>query len=400
MFYTVYAVNVFDLLKKRGYIYQASDEEKIRRYLEKPAVLYQGFDPSASSFHVGHLMFFVAFRYLLDSGHKIIFLLGGATGLVGDPTGKTKSRSLMSEEEAVSNLRALENQARRILGKRANIIFLDNAQWLKQASLFDYLRGIAPYLSVNQLLKHETYRTRLMNNLNLSLLELLYSSLQAWDFLYLFDKYNCRLQIGGQDQWRNILDGVGLVRKARGEEVYALTFPLLTVGGKKMGKSEGNAVWLDPLKTTPFEFYQYWLNRPDEELERDLKLFTFLGLNEIRDIMKKHPHKIQKILAFEVTKIVHGSREAKKAAEFQNVPVIKIKEDVLRQGIPLIDLLVEGGVAASKSKARRLINQGGVRIEGKKVLDVNFLLSNELWDGTDKITIRAGKSGFMKVHRI
>jgi tyrosyl-tRNA synthetase len=384
-------VNVLDFLKNRGYIYQLSDEEGIREYLSKPAVLYQGFDPSADSFHAGHLMYFTAYKHFLDDGHKIIFLIGGGTGLVGDPTGKLESRKMLSEEELSSNLNSLEKQAKRLLGADADVLFLDNADWLSRATIFDYLRNVAPYISINKLLKHETYQTRLSQNLNLSLLEFLYSSLQAWDFLHLFKKYNCRLQLGGQDQWRNILDGVELVHKITGEEVFGLTFPLLTTGsGQKMGKSEGNAVWLDAQKTTPFEFYQYWLNRPDDELERDLRLFTLLGGGEISEIIKLPPQDIQKRLAFEVTKFVHGKDEAYRASKSQSVPTITFTRSDLGKGLTLMDVLTSAAIVSSKSEARRLIEQGGVSFDGEKVDDPNFLVDR-------KGKIRVGKSRFLRV---
>lgn len=365
-------MNAFEVLKKRGYIYQTSDDAGIKKLLAKPAVIYQGFDPTADSFHVGHLVPFAAYRHLLNAGHKIIFLLGGGTGMVGDPTGKTKARRLLSEDQIAKNIKSLEKQARKLLGESKQIIFLNNAAWLTKASLIDYLKKVTPHLSVNRLLTHETYKKRLSKNLNLSLLEFLYSSLQAWDFLHLFKNYNCRLQIGGQDQWRNILDGVELVRKATGKEVLALTFPLLeTSGGKKMGKSEQGAVWLDAKKTSPFDFYQYWLNRPDEGLERDLNLFTLLELEEIKEIMSDHPQKIQERLAFEATKFVHGEDEARGAAEFENVAVVGFTRSDLDQGLAFEEILLRSGLVKSKSEARRLINQGGVTFnENSSILRV------------------------------
>lgn len=346
-------MNVFEVLKKRGYIYQTSNDAAVKNLLSKPAVVYQGFDPTAGSFHVGHLVSFNLHRHLLNHGHRVIFLLGGGTGLVGDPTGKTKSREMLTKNQVERNAQSLEQQARQLLGGSKNIIFLNNADWLAKASLIDYLRKITPHISINRLLTHETYKQRIDRKLNLSLFEFLYSSLQAWDFLYLFEKYNCRLQIGGQDQWRNILDGVELVRKTTGEDVLALTFPLLTgKSGAKMGKSERGTVWLDPQKTPAFDLYQYWLNRPDEGLERDLKLFTLLDLEEIKEIMKKHPKKIQERLASEVTKLVHG-------AETVAIPAVAITKGE----IGVEEILVSSKLTQSKSEARRLIEQGGVTFD-------------------------------------
>ncbi len=391
-------MNVFDLLKERGYIYQTSNDEGIKKLLSQPTTIYQGFDPSADSFHAGQIIYLTAFRHLLNAGHKIIFLLGGGTGLVGDPTGKDKSRPMMSENEVQKNTAALEKQAKKLLGENSNITFVNNADWLTQKPLFEFLRQIAPHISVNQLLTHETYKKRLDQQRNLSLLEFLYSSLQAWDFLYLFEKYNCRLQIGGQDQWRNILDGVELVRKVKGEEVFALTSPLLETGsGRKMGKSERGTVWLDPHKTSPYEFYQYWVNTPDDKLEQSLKLLTLLELDEIGQIMKEHPQEIQHRLALEVTKFIYGEETA--ATEAQKVPTIEFARPGLanQQGQALIDILVKSGLAPSKSAARRLIEQGGVKLNNQKVADPEKLLTEGDFNSQNTATLQVGKRKVVKL---
>ena len=389
-------MNVFDLLKDRDYIYQTSNDEGVEKLLSKPATIYQGFDPSADSFHAGHFMHLVTYKHLLNAGHSIIFLLGGVTGIIGDPTGRTKSRELLSESKVRENIKALEKQARKLLGTDSSIVFLNNADWLTKAPIFDYLRHIAPYISVNQLLNHETYKKRLAKKQNLSLLEFLYSSLQAWDFLHLFEEHNCRLQLGGQDQWVNILDGVELVRKVKGEEVFALTSPLLTVGGKKMGKSERGTVWLDPQKTSPYEFYQYWVNTPDDKLEQSLKLFTLLELNEIEQIMKQHPKEIQHRLAFEVTKFIHGEGAIKQA---QKVPIVEFARPGLAngQGQALIDVLVNSGLASSKSAARRLIEQGGVKLNKDVVTDSEKLITEDDFDSQNTATLQVGKRKIVKL---
>ena len=382
-------MNVFDLLKERGYIYQTSNDEGIKKLLSKPTTIYQGFDPSADSFHAGQIMYLTAFRHLLKAGHKIIFLLGGGTGLVGDPTGKDKSRPMMSEEEVRANVVSLEKQARALLGSESQITFLNNAEWLTKSPLFDYLRNITPYISVNQLLNHETYKKRLAKKQNLSLLEFLYSSLQAWDFLYLFEEYGCRLQFGGQDQWVNILDGVELVRKARGTEVFALTAPLLTVSSKKMGKSEKGTVWLDPQKTSPYEFYQYWVNTLDKDLERNLKLFTLLDSREIARVMQNPPREVQHFLAFEVTKFIHGKEAAEKAR--QNVPTEKITKADLTKKLTIVQILMNSKLASSKAAARRLIEQGGVKLNDQKITDPKRELSKEDFSSTKTATLSVGK---------
>jgi len=405
-------MNVFEVLQSRGYIYKTSNDEGVKKLLAQPTTIYQGFDPSADSFHLGHIISLTAYKHLLDAGHKIIFLIGGGTGLVGDPTGRDKSRPMMSEKEVQKNAVALEKQARKLLGDNSNIIFVNNADWLTKKSFFEFLRQVAPQISVNQLLTHETYQRRLEKNLNLSLLEFLYSSLQAWDFLYLFEKYNCRLQIGGRDQWRNILDGVELIHKVKGEEVFALTFPLLTTrGSKKMGKSEEGTVWLDPQKTSPYEFYQYWVNSPDVYFERNLKLFTLLELEKIKKIMKQHPQEIQHRLAFEVTKFIHGEEAAtqaqvdseklfgREAAKAQDVPTIEFASLPAGQAGPglAIEILVDSGLASSRSAARRLIEQGGVKLNQEVVTNPEKLVTGEDFDSQSTATLQVGKRKIVKL---
>jgi len=398
-------MNVFDTLKSRGYIYQTSNDEGIKKLLSKPTTIYQGFDPSADSFHAGQIIYLTAFHHLLKAGHQIVFLLGGGTGLVGDPTGKDKARPLMSKEKIEANVRALEKQAKDLLGSESEILFLNNADWLTKIGLLEFLRETAGHISVNQLLTHETYRDRLANQQNLSLLEFLYSSLQAWDFLYLFEEHNCRLQIGGQDQWRNILDGVELVRKIKQEEVFALTSPLLTIGRKKMGKSEKGAVWLDPEKISPYEFYQYWVNTLDKDLERNLKLFTLLDLKKIARIMKGHPREIQHRLAFEVTKFIHGqetAEQAKKASEklfsseqevadTQEVPTEKITQTDLIKNLTIVEILVNSKLASSKSAARRLIQQDGVKLNNEKITNVEKSITERNFNTQGVATLQVGK---------
>lgn len=395
MRYNTPKMNVFDTLKERGYIYQTSNDEGIKKLLSQPTIIYQGFDPSADSFHAGQIIYLTAYKHLLAAGHKIIFLLGGGTGLVGDPTGKDKSRPLMSEEDVKANVASLESQAKNLLGSDSNIIFLNNAEWLAKPLLFDYLRNITPYISVNQLLNHETYKKRLAKKQNLSLLEFLYSSLQAWDFLYLFEEHNCRLQIGGQDQWVNILDGVELIRKARGSEAFALTAPLLTVGGKKMGKSEEGTIWLDPSKTSPYEFYQYWVNTPDKDLERNLKLFTLLDLKEIARIVKQHPKEIQHRLALEVTKFIHGEEAAEQAR--QNVPTTTLSTSQVDKGVGIVDALVLSNLAESKAAARRLMEQGGVKLNNKKIIDPKAKISKKDFNIAKIATLGVGKRKIVKL---
>jgi len=312
--------NVFDTLKKRGFVYQTSNETGLKELLSKPGTaIYCGFDPSAPSFHLGTLIILAAFHHLQQAGHKIIFLLGGGTGKIGDPSGKDKSRKLLDSETVEANKKALAAQVEKIgllkfSGPNAAIM-LDNNDWLSKFKFLDeFLLDVARHFSVNEMVSMETFKKRLDSQTNLSLLEFCYPVLQAWDFLHLFEKHGCRIQIGGSDQWANILAGTGLIRRKHHQEAFAWTLPLLTTpSGEKMGKTEKGPVWLDDQCTSPFEMYQYLINVDDSLVTPMLKLLTLLPLGEIETIAKGSPREAQQHLAFEVTKLVHGEDAARKA---------------------------------------------------------------------------------------
>jgi len=397
--------NVFDLLEKRGFVYQTSNEAGVRRLLGKPpATLYCGFDPSADSLHLGHLLVIMAMHHLQEAGHRVIYLIGGATGLVGDPTGKARARKRLTPEVVAANAERIKAQVEgmgllRFHGKNAALM-LNNYDWLgKFLFLSDFMMEIAPAFSVNEMVKMETFAQRLKEERHLSLLEFLYPAMQAWDFLHLFKQYDCRLQIGGQDQWGNILQGVDLIRRRHNEEAFALTFPLLTdpQTGVKMGKTEKGPVWLDPQRTPPFEMYQYIQGLPDGLVRKMLPLYTFLPMDEIGEIVKD-PRAAQLRLAFEVTKIVHGEEAAQRARQdarrlfgreegaAEAIPTFTLP----RGGLQLDEVLTRSRALSSRSEVRRRCEGGAIRIGEKKVTDPKTLINSEC-------IIRYGKGKFLKV---
>lgn len=410
--------NVFQVLRERGYIAQTSDDAAVEQLLSDRTTLYEGFDPTSDSLTIGHLVSLMAMHHLQQAGHRILFVLGGFTAIVGDPTGKMETRPFLTPEQVRANGEAIRRQVQR-LGlvdfehPENPALLLNNFDWL-QMPLSEYLLNAARHFSVNRLLTHETYQERLARQEHLSLMEFLYSTLQGYDFLHLYRTYGCRLQVGGNDQWRNILDGVALIQHVLGEQAYALTFNLLLdPSGQKMGKtSSGVRVWLDPNRTSPFEYYQYWVNSPDQDLERNLKLFTFLPLEEIATILKGHPREAQHRLAFEATKIVHGEEAAQRAqadsrAAFgsqaalpKEVPTLSLSEDRLAEGVTLVAALADSGVLKSRGEARRLIQQGGVRLWEERVSDVDRVFTPNdfrLVEGTHAALVRAGKGKVLKV---
>lgn len=387
--------NVFDLLQSRGFVFQASDEKSLREALNGPIVVYEGFDPSADSLHLGHLMSIMALHHLQEAGHKVIFLLGGGTGRVGDPAGKSAQRNMLTREIVQANAAALKAQVERIgllhfSGVENPALMPNNDEWLGSFSfLEDFLITIARHFSVNEMVAMRTFAERLEQGKPLSLLEFCYPALQAWDFLELFDRHGCTLQVGGQDQWANILAGVDLVRKSRnGAQVFALTFPLLTTAdGVKMGKTEKGPVWLDPNKTSPFDFYQYLVKTPDELVAKLLGLFTFLPMEEIAEIVRD-PKEAQKRLAFEVTKLVHGELEATNAAECSSSPEVSLSANSGK--ISLVDALTISECVKSNSEVRRRVDQGGVSIDGEKVTDFKFII-------TGPCLIKYGKGKLLRI---
>lgn len=373
--------NVLDTLKSRGFVKQVVFEDELYKLLETESVpFYIGFDPTADSLHVGHFLALMAMSHMQKAGHKPIVLVGGGTGMVGDPSGRNDMRTMMTKETIKHNCDCFRKQMSKFFsfeGENAAIM-VDNGDWLLNLNYIDFLRDIGSHFSVNKMLTAECFKQRMEKGL--TFFEFNYMLMQAYDFLVLYRKYGCKLECGGDDQWSNILAGADLIRRKEGEPVYAMTFQLLTKSdGQKMGKSQKGAVWLDPNKTSPYEFYQYWRNVDDADVEKCLKLLTFLDLDYIAELCQYQDERINKakeVLAYEVTKIVHSEEDAKKAEEqaksafsgsMDNIPTAEISGD---SGL-VVDILVEIGLAKSKSEARRLIEGGGISVDGQKVLGVD-----------------------------
>ena len=408
--------NIYELLKERGYIakivdeqgiekLQVTDEEAINKMLTQGTTVYEGFDPSADSLHLGHLMSIMALHHMQEAGNRIIFILGGATGRVGDPSGKNKARSLLTKEKVMENATAIKKQVQNTglldFENPEKALIIDNADWLTKALfLDDYMMNIARYFSVNELVKMETFAKRLSEGAPLSLLEFLYATMQAWDYFEMYEKYDCRLQVGGSDQWGNILQGVNLIKYHKGNEAnaQALTFPLLTTpSGEKMGKTVSGPLWLDPNKTSPFDFYQYIEKIPDDMVRKLFCLYTFLPMEEIDKIIAGNPRDAQKTLAFEVTKVVHGEEEAKKASKQSTIVFTgsdenlgSIPEFTLSGIMCLDDILITSGSLASKSEVARRVKGGGVKVDNEKIDDPKQQIDKPC-------LIKYGKANFLKV---
>lgn len=418
--------NVFEALNERGFIKQVTNTEQVARLLaEKQVTYYVGFDPTAPSLHVGSLVPIMAMAHLQRAGHKPIAIIGGGTTMIGDPTDKTEMRPMLSEEQISENAKRILAQLQRYLhldNKKAESAdaqtvsevgrFLNNADWLLSVNYIEFLRDIGKHFRVNEMIRAEGYRQRLERELGLSFLEFNYQLLQAYDYLRLFQEYGCRLQLGGDDQWGNILAGVGLIRRIEGEQVHAVTFPLLTTAtGAKMGKTAGGAVWLDAQRTSPYEFYQYWINVDDRDVPKFLAYFTFLPMTEVRQLGKLEHEAIREakeVLAYEVTQLAHGKTEADKAqatsrAAFgggnlnnTEMPMTHIAADRLDSGIPIMTLFHEVGLANSRSEARRLIQQGGAYINEKQYRAIDMVVGTDLLE-ENALLLRAGKKRY---HRI
>ena len=373
--------NVMDTLRERGFIKQTVFEEELYEKLGKESVpFYIGFDPTADSLHVGHFMQLIAMHHMQQAGHKPIILIGGGTAMIGDPSGRTDMRSMMTKETIRHNVECFKKQMSRFIsfeGENAAIV-VDNGDWLLGLNYVDFLRDIGAHFSVNRMLSAECFKQRLERGL--SFLEFNYMLMQAYDFLYLHQKYNCSLELGGDDQWSNILAGANLIRIKEQKPAFAMTFTLLTTSdGKKMGKTAKGAVWLDENKTTPYEFYQYWRNTADEDVEKCMMLLTFLPVEQIKELCAHRDERINKakeVLAFELTKEVHGEEAAKLAesqakAAFGGGAAELLTKEV--EGVAtVVDAMVAAGIAKSKGEARRLIEQGGVSVDETKVTDANM----------------------------
>ena len=404
-------MGVFDELKSRGLIAQVTNEKKVKDILNNQKInFYIGFDPTADSLHVGHFVQIMVMSYMQKAGHKPIALFGGGTGMIGDPSGKSDMRKMLKKEDIEHNIECFKKQMSRLIDfSNDKAIMVNNADWLSHLNYIDFLRDVGVHFSVNRMLSFECYKQRLERGL--SFFELNYMLMQSYDFLVLNRKYNCDMELGGDDQWSNIIGGVELIRKKEGKEAYGMTFTLLTTSeGKKMGKTENGAVWLDPEKTSPYEFYQYWRNVADADVIRCLKILTFLPLEEIDELSKLQGSDINKakeILAFEVTKLIHGETEAIKSQEAaralftlntntDNMPSTEInKSNFNNDEISIIDLLLLLKLVPSKGEARRLISQGGISIDSQKVMSIDEkVLFNQFEKGY--IVVKKGKKVYHK----
>ncbi|UCF05145.1 MAG: tyrosine--tRNA ligase [bacterium] len=405
-------MNAYDVLKERGFIEQVTDAEKVRAMLSTPTTCYIGFDPTSDSFHAGSLIPIMALAHMQRHGHQIIVLMGGGTVMIGDPSGRTELRQLISKEEIASNSRGLKRQLGRFFEfSQDKALMLDNAEWLLPLNYIEFLRDIGRHFSVNRMLAAESYRQRLETGL--TFIEFNYMLLQSYDFLHLYRNYGCTLQMGGNDQWGNILAGADLIRRLEQGEAEAMTFPLLTTsGGAKMGKSEQGAVWLDAARTSPYDYYQYWINTDDRDTEKFLKLFTFLPMDEIGRLTSQGGAKLREakeVLANEATTINHGADEADKAraaaqALFAEVgggddgavPTYEIEGQRLADGIPAFVLFTDAGLVKTRGEARRLIAQGGAYVNGRRIEKFDELISGENLEA-GLILLRAGKKKYLRI---
>ncbi len=403
--------NVYDILMERGYIEQATAEEEIRDLLGRESVtFYIGFDPTADSLHVGHFIQVMVMMHMQQAGHRPIALLGGGTAMVGDPSGKSDMRKMLTQERIANNARLFQKQFSRFIDFGENkAIMVNNADWLLDLNYIEFLRTIGVHFNVNRMLSAECFKNRMEKGL--TFLEFNYMIMQAYDFLELFRLHNCKMQLGGNDQWSNIIAGADLVRKVEAKPAYGLTFSLLTTSeGKKMGKTESGALWLDAEKTPPYEFYQYWRNVDDRDVEKCLALLTFIPMEEVRRLGSLEGSAIneaKETLAYEVTKMVHGEEEAIKAQtaarslfagaeESDDIPFTQIEKTRLDEGVDIISILVETGLASSRSDGRRLIRQGGIYINADRIESEDQIISTEdLDDG--KILIRKGKKVYHQI---
>lgn len=403
-------MKIYEELKARGLIAQVTDEPEIRELINNGgAKFYIGFDPTADSLHVGHFMALCLMKRLQMAGNKPVVLIGGGTGHIGDPSGRTDMRSMLTTEIIDHNCACFKKQMERFIEfGEDKAIMVNNADWLLKLNYVDFLREVGACFSVNNMLRAECYRQRMEKGL--SFLEFNYMIMQSYDFLYLHDHYGCNMQFGGDDQWSNMLGGTELIRKKTGDDAYAMTITLLLNSeGKKMGKTANGAVWLDPNKTSPFEFYQYWRNVDDADVMKCIKMLTFIPIEEIEEIENWDASRInekKELLAFHLTSLVHGEEEAAKASatakalfsgegDDANMPSTVITEDKLTDGvIGVLDLLCACGLTASKGEARRLVEQGGVSIDGEKVTATNATVTKEQLE--TGIKIKKGKKVFHK----
>ena len=404
-------MGVYEELQARGLIAQVTNEEEIRKMVnEGRAVFYIGFDPTADSLHVGHFMALCLMKRLQMAGNKPIALIGGGTGMVGDPSGRTDMRTMMTVETIQHNCDCFKKQMSRFIDfSEGKAMMVNNAEWLMNLNYIDFLREIGPHFSVNNMLRAECYKQRMEKGL--SFLEFNYMLLQSYDFYELFQRYGCNMQFGGDDQWSNMLGGTELIRRKLGKDAHAMTITLLLNSeGKKMGKTQSGAVWLDPNKTTPFEFYQYWRNVGDADVLKCLRMLTFLPLEQIDEMDKwegSQLNQAKEILAYELTSLVHGEEEAKKAQESARalfaggaaaeMPTAELSDADLSDGsIDLLSIVQKSGLCASRSEARRNVEQGGVSVDGEIVKDIKSVYTKEQLSG-EGIVVKRGKKNFRRV---
>lgn len=415
--------NVLDILEARGFIHQTTDDEGNRDIIRAllggaPITAYIGFDPTASSLHVGNLVTIMALVHLQNAGHRPIAIVGGGTGLVGDPSGKEAMRKLLTKERVEGNLRGIRAQLGRYLDfENDRALVLNNADWLASLNYLEFLRDYGRHFSVNRMLSHDCFRTRFASDAGLSFLEFNYMLLQAYDFLVLSRQYGCILQLGGSDQWGNIVAGMELIRRADRGDAHGITFPLIqTADGRKMGKSESGAIWLDAGRTSPYDYYQFWINTDDRDVGRFLRLFTLLDLGEVaalESLQGRELNRAKAVLAFEATRITHGEDDAKSTrdaaralfdgrrggdVEGLDMPTFQVEAGRLAEGVPAIIVAAEGKLCSSKNEARRLARQGGLYVNGDAVAEDRALAEGDLRDGT--ILLRAGKKRYLRVVKL
>ena len=404
-------MGVYEELQARGLIAQVTNEEEIRKMVnEGRAVFYIGFDPTADSLHVGHFMALCLMKRLQMAGNKPIALIGGGTGMVGDPSGRSDMRTMMTVETIQHNCDCFKKQMSRFIDfSEGKAMMVNNAEWLMNLNYIDFLREIGPHFSVNNMLRAECYKQRMEKGL--SFLEFNYMLMQSYDFYELFQRYGCNMQFGGDDQWSNMLGGTELIRRKLGKDAHAMTITLLLNSeGKKMGKTQSGAVWLDPNKTTPFEFYQYWRNVGDADVLKCLRMLTFLPLEQIDEMDKWEGSQLntaKEILAYELTKLVHGEEEAEKAqaaakalfssGNAANMPTYELTEDDFNgDEIDILSILQKSGLAPSRSEARRNVEQGGVSVDGNQVKDIKAVFTKDQLSG-EGMVVKRGKKNFKKI---
>ena len=405
-------MHILDVLKERGFIAQTTFEDELYKQLEAPTTFYVGFDPTADSLHIGHYIPIMAMAHMQRAGHKPIALMGGGTAMIGDPSGKTDMRKMMTTETIDNNVECIKKQMSRFLDfGEGKAIIVNNGDWLRNLNFIEFMRDIGSMFSVNTMLRADCYKARMESENGLSFLEFTYMLMQSYDFLELFKRYGCRLEMGGNDQWSNMLGGADLVRRKEQEKAFACTFQLLlTHDGRKMGKTEKGALWLDPNKCSPFDFYQYWRNVDDKDVEKCLGLLTFLPMDEVRRLGALEGAEIneaKKVLAFEVTKLVHGEEEAQKAAEAAlalfaggansaNIPTLTLTADDLAADARISTMLVKAGLCKSQTDARNQIKAGAVYAADEKITDMTAAVTADMI-GQDGLLLRKGKKGYVRL---